>query len=81
MGAVPLYRRAQSPPPPPLLGGKGGQRGATKDLRLYNAIRRPKQADGTLSKKKENDTKLCQDVAYWLTVQLGPPNGLIHLEF
>ena len=65
VGAVPLYRRAQSPPPPPLLGGKGGQRGATKEICvLYNDISRPKQADGTLSKK------LYQDVAYRLTIQL-----------
>ena len=78
MGAVPLYRRAQSPPPTPLLGGKGGQRGATKEIYvLYNEISRQKQADGTLSKKRSDPT-LYQDVAYRLTVQLRPPNGIIH---
>ena len=41
---------------------------------LYNDISRPKQADRTLSKKY-------QDVAYRLTVQLRPPNGIIQLEF
>ena len=72
MGAVPLYRRAQSPPPTPLLGGKGGQRGATKEI---NDISRQKQADRTLSKKKKEGPNVVSrcglsanssiETAYW----------------